>query len=33
MRIRFLLTLAELAIGFAVPAIAQEQNTVAPEVR
>ena len=26
-------TLAELAIGFAVPAIAQEQNTGAPEVR
>jgi hypothetical protein len=33
MKIRFLLTLAGLAIGFAVPTLAQEQNTVDPEVR
>jgi hypothetical protein len=33
MKIRFLLTLAGLAIGFAVPTIAQEQNTVDPQVR
>jgi hypothetical protein len=32
MKIR-LLALAGLAIGFAVPALAQEQNTVDPEVR
>jgi hypothetical protein len=30
---RLLLALAGLAIGFAVPALAQEQNTVDPEVR
>jgi ketosteroid isomerase-like protein len=33
MKMRVLLTLAGLAIGFAVPALAQEQNTVDPEVR
>jgi len=33
MKVRLLLTLAGLAIGFAVPALAQEQNTVDPEVR
>jgi hypothetical protein len=33
MRIRLLLPLAWLAIGFVVPALAQEQNTVDPEVR
>jgi hypothetical protein len=33
MNVRLLLTLAGLAIGFAVPSIAQEQNTVDPEVR
>jgi uncharacterized protein (TIGR02246 family) len=33
MKIRFLVTLAGLAIGFAVPTLAQEQNTVDPEVR
>ena len=33
MKIPLLLTLAGLAIGFAVPAVAQEQNTVDPEVR
>ena len=32
-KVRSLLTLAGLAIGFAVPAFAQEQNTVDPEVR
>jgi ketosteroid isomerase-like protein len=33
MKRRVLLALARLAIGFAVPALAQEQNTVDPEVR
>jgi hypothetical protein len=33
MKMRVLLTLAGLAIGFAVPALGQEQNTVDPEVR
>jgi hypothetical protein len=33
MKIRLLLTLAGLAIGLAVPALAQAQNTVDPEVR
>jgi hypothetical protein len=33
MKIALLITLAGLAIGFAVPAFAQEQNTVDPEVR
>jgi hypothetical protein len=33
MKIRLLLTLAWLAIGFALPTFAQEQNTVDPEVR
>ena len=33
MKIRLLFTLAWLAIGFAVPVLAQEQSTVAPEVR
>ena len=33
MKIRFLLTLAGLAFAFALPAFAQEQNTVDPEVR
>jgi SnoaL-like protein len=33
MKMRLLLTLAGFAIGFAVPALAQEQNTVNPEVR
>jgi len=33
MKVRLLLTHAGLAIGFAVPALAQEQNTVDPEVR
>src|SRR5215831_7656007 len=33
MKIRLLLTLAGFAIGFVVPALAQEQNTVDPEVR
>ena len=33
MKVRLLLTLAGLAIGFAAPALAQEQNTVDPEVR
>jgi hypothetical protein len=32
-KMRFLLTLAAAAIGFAVPVPAQEQNTVDPEVR
>jgi hypothetical protein len=32
-KMRLLLTLAVLAIGLAVPAIAQEQNTVDPDVR
>ena len=33
MRIRFLFTLAELAIGFAVPAFAQQTNTPDPQLR
>jgi ketosteroid isomerase-like protein len=33
MKIRWLPALAALAIGVAVPAVAQEQNTVDPEVR
>jgi uncharacterized protein (TIGR02246 family) len=33
MKMPFILTLAGLAIGFAVPALAQEQNTLDPEVR
>jgi hypothetical protein len=33
MKMRLLLTLAGLAIGFVVPALAQEQNTVDPEAR
>ena len=33
MKMRLLLTLAALVIGFGVPALAQEQNTVDPEVR
>ena len=33
MKMRLLPTLVGLAIGFAVPAIAQEPNTVDPEVR
>jgi ketosteroid isomerase-like protein len=33
MKMHVLLSLAALAIGFAVPALAQEQNTVDPEVR
>jgi uncharacterized protein (TIGR02246 family) len=33
MKMRFLLTLVGLAFGSAVPALAQEQNTVNPEVR
>jgi ketosteroid isomerase-like protein len=33
MRMRLIPTLAGLAIGFAVPTLAQEQNTVDPEVR
>ena len=33
MKVSLLLTLAGLAIGFAVPALAQEQNTVDPDVR
>ena len=33
MKVRVLLTLAGLAIGFVLPGIAQEQNTVEPEVR
>jgi uncharacterized protein (TIGR02246 family) len=33
MKVRSLLTLTGLAIGFAVPVLAQEQNTVDPEVR
>ena len=33
MKIRFLLALVGLAIGFALPTFAQEQNTVDPEVR
>ena len=32
-KMRLLFALAGLAIGFAVPALAQEQNTVDPEVR
>jgi hypothetical protein len=33
MKMRLLLTLAGFAIGFIVPALAQEQNTVDPGVR
>jgi uncharacterized protein (TIGR02246 family) len=33
MKMRLLLTLAGFAIGFVMPALAQEQNTVDPEVR
>jgi uncharacterized protein (TIGR02246 family) len=33
MKMRLLLTLAGFAIGFVLPALAQEQNTVDPEVR
>jgi ketosteroid isomerase-like protein len=33
MKMRLLPALATLAIGFVVPALAQEQNTVDPEVR
>ncbi len=33
MKMRLLLALAGLAIGFAVPALAEEQNAVEPEVR
>jgi hypothetical protein len=33
MKMPFILTLAGLAIGFALPGLAQEQDTVAPEVR
>ena len=33
MKVRLLLTLAGLAIGFAVPAIAQEKDTLDPQVR
>jgi uncharacterized protein (TIGR02246 family) len=33
MKIRWLTALAAFAIGFAVPVVAQEQNTVDPEVR
>ena len=33
MRIRLILTLAGFAIGFAVPVLAQEKDTVNPEVR
>jgi ketosteroid isomerase-like protein len=33
MKVRLLLAIAGLAIGFTVPASAQEQNTVDPEVR
>jgi ketosteroid isomerase-like protein len=33
MKMRLLLTLAGFVIGFVVPALAQEQNTVDPEVR
>jgi uncharacterized protein (TIGR02246 family) len=33
MKMRLLLSLAGFAIGFVVPAVAQEQNTVDPEVR
>jgi hypothetical protein len=33
MKMRLLSTLAALAIGVAVPALAQEQNSVDPEVR
>jgi uncharacterized protein (TIGR02246 family) len=33
MKMRLLLILAGSAIGFAVPVLAQEQNTVSPEVR
>jgi ketosteroid isomerase-like protein len=33
MKMRLLLTLAGLAIGFAMSAVAQEQSTVDPEVR
>jgi hypothetical protein len=33
MKMRLLLTLAGLAVGIAVPVLAQEKDTVAPEVR
>jgi len=33
MKVRFLLTLAALAIGFVMPTIAEEKNTVDPQVR
>jgi ketosteroid isomerase-like protein len=33
MKIRLLLSLAGLAVGFAFPTLAQEQNTVDPEIR
>jgi hypothetical protein len=33
MKMRLLPALAALAIGFVVPVLAQEQNTVDPEVR
>jgi hypothetical protein len=33
MKIRLLLTLAGLALGFAVPAFAQEKDTVDPQIR
>ena len=33
MKLRLLLTLAGFAIGFVVPALAQEQNAVDPEIR
>ena len=33
MKMRLLPALAALAIGFVVPALAQEQNTIDPEVR
>jgi ketosteroid isomerase-like protein len=33
MKLRLVIALAGLAIGYAVPAFAQEQNTVDPEVR
>lgn len=33
MKMRSLLTLAGFAIGFVVPALAQEKNTADPEVR
>jgi ketosteroid isomerase-like protein len=33
MKMRLLLTLAGLAVGIAVPALAQEKDTVSPEIR